>query len=45
MEWSGQWQNQIHANRTLKLVLPIVPVIIMLVLYFTYRSVKEALLT
>jgi len=45
MEWSGQWQNQIHANRTLKLVLPIVLIIIVLVLYFTYRSVKEALLT
>ncbi len=45
MEWSGQWQNQIHANRTLQLVLPIVIIIIVLVLYFTYRSLKEALIT
>lgn len=45
IEWSGQWQNQIHANRTLMLVLPIVVIIILLVLYFTYRSVKEALIT
>ena len=45
VEWSGQWENQIRANKTLKLILPIVVVIIFLILYFTYRSMKEALIT
>jgi copper/silver efflux system protein len=45
LEWSGQWENQIRANRTLKLVMPIVLIIIFTVLYFTYRSLKEALFT
>lgn len=45
LEWSGQWENQIRANNTLKLILPIVAVIIFLVLYFTYHSMKEAIIT
>ena len=45
LEWSGQWENQIRANKTLTLIMPIVLVIIFLVLYFTYKSLKEALLT
>jgi Cu(I)/Ag(I) efflux system membrane protein CusA/SilA len=45
LEWSGQWENQIRANRTLKIILPIVIAIILLVLYFTYRSFKEAMVT
>jgi len=45
VEWSGQWENQIRANKTLSLILPIVVVIIFLILYFTYRSMKEALIT
>jgi len=45
LEWSGQWENQIRANRTLKIILPIVIAIILLVLYFTYRSFKEAMMT
>jgi Cu(I)/Ag(I) efflux system membrane protein CusA/SilA len=45
LEWSGQWENQIRANRTLKLIMPIVIVIIFMVLYFTYHSFKEALVT
>lgn len=45
VEWSGQWENQIRANKTLSLILPIVLVIIFLVLYFTYHSMKEALIT
>ena len=45
VEWSGQWENQIRANKTLSLILPIVVVIIFLVLYFTYHSMKEALVT
>jgi len=45
LEWSGQWENQIRANQTLKMVIPIVIAIIFLVLYFTYRSVKESIIT
>jgi Cu(I)/Ag(I) efflux system membrane protein CusA/SilA len=45
LEWSGQWENQIRANQTLKTVIPIVIAIIFLVLYFTYRSVKESIIT
>ena len=45
IEWSGQWENQIRASQTLKLILPIVLLIIFFVLYMTYHSVKEALVT
>ena len=45
LEWSGQWENQIRANRTLSFIMPIVLLIIFLVLYFTYKSLKEALFT
>ncbi len=45
LEWSGQWENQIRANKTLVLIMPIVLLIIFMVLYFTFKSFKEALLT
>lgn len=45
LEWSGQWENQIRANRTLKMIMPIVIIIIFIVLYFTYHSFKESLIT
>lgn len=45
VEWSGQWENQIRANKTLSMILPIVVLIIFLILYFTYGSMKEALIT
>jgi len=45
MEWSGQWENQLRANKTLTMIMPIVLVIIFMVLYFTYHSFKEALVT
>ncbi len=45
VEWSGQWENQIRANKTLRLILPIVVLLIFLILYFTYNSMKEALIT
>lgn len=45
LEWSGQWENQIRANQTLKMIMPIVIIIIFMVLYFTYRSFKEAIVT
>ncbi|MEO9258115.1 MAG: efflux RND transporter permease subunit, partial [Crocinitomicaceae bacterium] len=45
IEWSGQWENQVRANKTLSLILPIVVVIIFIILYFTYNSMKEAAIT
>lgn len=45
MEWSGQWENQLRANKTLKLIMPVVILIIFMILYLTYRSFKEAAIT
>ncbi|MDI1235102.1 MAG: efflux RND transporter permease subunit [bacterium] len=45
LEWSGQWENQVRADKTFRLILPIVVVIIFLILYFTYNSMKEAIIT
>jgi len=45
LEWSGQYENQIKATQRLILIIPIVLLIILLVVYFTYRSLKEAVIT
>jgi Cu(I)/Ag(I) efflux system membrane protein CusA/SilA len=45
LEWSGQYENQLRASRKLLIIIPIVILIILLVVYFTYRSMKEALIT
>jgi copper/silver efflux system protein len=45
LEWSGQWENQIRANKTLTMIMPVVLVIIFMVLYFTYHSLKESVIT
>jgi copper/silver efflux system protein len=45
VEWSGQWENQLRANKTLSMILPIVVVLIFIILFFTYNSMKEALIT
>jgi Cu(I)/Ag(I) efflux system membrane protein CusA/SilA len=45
LEWSGQWENQIRAKRSLMMILPIVICIIFVILYFTYQSFKEAMIT
>jgi len=45
LEWSGQWENQIRANKTLTMIMPVVLVIIFMVLYFTYHSLKESIVT
>ncbi|WP_255670517.1 efflux RND transporter permease subunit [Mucilaginibacter sp. UR6-11] len=42
IEWSGQYENLIRAEHTLKLVLPIVLVIIFACLYFAFHSIREA---
>ena len=42
VEWSGQYENLIRADRTLKMILPIVFVIIFMCLYFAFKSIREA---
>ncbi|QEM04922.1 efflux RND transporter permease subunit [Mucilaginibacter rubeus] len=42
IEWSGQYENLIRAEHTLKLVLPIVLLIIFACLYFAFHSIREA---
>jgi len=42
LEWSGQYENQIRAKRTLRIIVPVVLAIIFLLLYIVYRNAKEA---
>ena len=42
IEWAGQYENQLRAQRTLQVIVPTVLVIIFLLLYIVYRSAKEA---
>jgi Cu(I)/Ag(I) efflux system membrane protein CusA/SilA len=42
MEWSGQYENLIRAEHTLKVILPIVLIIIFACLYFAFHSIREA---
>ena len=42
LEWSGQYENQLRAQRTLQIIVPTVLGIIFLLLYIVYRSAKEA---
>jgi Cu(I)/Ag(I) efflux system membrane protein CusA/SilA len=42
LEWSGQYENQLRAQRTLQVIVPTVLGIIFLLLYVVYRSAKEA---
>ena len=45
MEWSGQYENLIRSERTLKMILPVVLFIIFLSMYFAFRSAREAFLS
>jgi Cu(I)/Ag(I) efflux system membrane protein CusA/SilA len=42
IEWSGQYENQLRAQRTLQIIVPTVLGIIFLLLYVVYHSAKEA---
>lgn len=41
IEWSGQYENKVRAEKRLKIIIPITLLIIAFVLYFTFHSVKE----
>jgi len=42
IEWSGQYENQIRAQNTLRLIVPAALFVIFLLLYIVYHSAKEA---
>jgi Cu(I)/Ag(I) efflux system membrane protein CusA/SilA len=42
IEWSGQYENQLRAQRTLSIIVPCVVAIIFLLLFVVYHSAKEA---
>lgn len=41
-QFSGQYENQIHARKRLQVVVPLVLIIIFVILYFTFDSAVEA---
>jgi len=42
VEWSGQYEHKVRAQRTIALIMPIVFVLIFVLLYFTLKDYKEA---
>jgi len=44
IEWSGQFEHQIRARNTLKIVFPAVMALIFIILYLTYNDFVDALL-
>ncbi|MEO6328499.1 MAG: efflux RND transporter permease subunit [Ginsengibacter sp.] len=42
VEWSGQYENLIRSEKTLKLILPTVLLIIFISMYFAFHSAREA---
>jgi Cu(I)/Ag(I) efflux system membrane protein CusA/SilA len=45
LEWSGQYENLIRSERTLKLILPVVLLVIFISMYFAFNSAREAFLS
>ncbi len=44
IEWSGQYENQVRAQNRLKIIIPIVLVVIFMILYFTFKNMREVLI-
>ncbi len=42
LEWSGQYENLIRSEKTMKLILPVVLLIIFISMYFAFHSAREA---
>ena len=42
IEWSGQYENQIRAQKTLQVIVPAALFVIFILLYVVYHSFKEA---
>src|SRR5664279_3282115 len=45
IDWSGQYENLIRSEKTLKLIMPFVLIVILMSMYFAFHSVREALLS
>jgi Cu(I)/Ag(I) efflux system membrane protein CusA/SilA len=44
LEWSGEFEHQVRAAKTLRIILPAVFVLIFVILYLTYNDLVDALL-
>ncbi len=44
LEWSGQFENKLRANRTTRFVFPLVVILIFIILYLTYHDFMDAVL-
>ena len=44
IEWSGQYENQVSAQKRLQLIIPGVLLVICFILYFTFKSLREVLI-
>ena len=42
VEWSGQYENLIRGEQTLKMIMPLVLIVIFLSMYFAFNSYREA---
>jgi Cu(I)/Ag(I) efflux system membrane protein CusA/SilA len=42
LEWSGEFEHQVRAARTLRIIFPVVIVLIFLILYLTYKDLADA---
>jgi copper/silver efflux system protein len=40
--WAGQWENQLRAKARLRIMVPLGLLIVFVLLYFTFRSAREA---
>ncbi len=45
IDWSGEYENLIRSEQTLKLIMPVVLFIIFICMYFAFNSAREALLS
>ena len=44
LEWSGQFEHQVRARRTLSIIFPVVILVIFLILYLTYHDFMDSVL-
>jgi Cu(I)/Ag(I) efflux system membrane protein CusA/SilA len=45
IDWSGQYENLISSEKTLRLIMPVVLLVIFISMYFAFNSAREALLS
>ncbi len=44
IEWSGQFEHQVRARKTLQVIFPMVVLLIFVILYMTFNNIRDALL-